>query len=367
MSFPALVAVMLLCGIIGGIINCILPKANNASPNVDTQTKDQTLFHCILIGIGATILVPLFQEIAQSKLLDNLRMTWQFRCSECVDCSIDSAKKTDVQKSVVQSNKDTTGKKSDDSILAKLDKIQKDTKSANQNTNCVPLKSYLLFAAYCFLAAAAGPRFINNLMDSVLKEKTIEDLQTKNKEATKEKDKAVEEKDKAVEQKVKAERSKEKLMALNQLNAKQTEANVIPQVMPKNMLVAGQLPQIGNITNPDDPQKGRFGGKSVNNGRALKATVTKALIPDFYNVTIWVESTDSERPLNSDVVFYLHDSFRPSVYNITPKDFEDGKAIGKDILSYGAFTVGAVTDNGQTLLELDLAEQKEFPEKFRAR
>ncbi|HEY9002752.1 MAG TPA: YEATS-associated helix-containing protein [Mucilaginibacter sp.] len=355
MSFPVLVAIMLLCGIIGGIINCILPQ--NKDTNADPQAKGRTLFHCILIGIGATILVPLFLEIAQSKLLDNLRMTWQIRCSECVDCPVDSAKKADT-KACTQASTDTTNKKVNDPILAKLDNIQKNTKSNSQN--CIPLKSYLLFAAYCFLAAAAGPRFINNLMDSVLKEKTIEELQTKTKEATQEKDKAVEEKDKA-------EQSKEKLIALNQLNAKQAEANVIPQVVPKNMLVAGQLPQIGAITNPDDPQKGRFGGKSVNNGRALKATVTNSLIPDFYNVTIWVESTDNDRPLDSDVVFYLHDSFRPSVYSIKVNEFEDGKAIDKDILSYGAFTVGAVTDNGQTLLEFDLAEQPEFPKNFRDR
>ena len=133
------------------------------------------------------------------------------------------------------------------------------------------------------------------------------------------------------------------------------------------MAAAAIKPQIGPVTVGDDPQKGRFGGKSEVNGRALKAKVEKSLIPEFYNLSIWVESTDDTRPLDSDVVFYLHDSFRPAVFTIKPEDFENGKAIDDDLLSYGAFTVGAVTDDGNTLLELDLAEDSGFPEKFRQR
>ena len=47
--------------------------------------------------------------------------------------------------------------------------------------------------------------------------------------------------------------------------------------------------------------------------------------------------------------------------------FKNGKAIEEEILSYGAFTVGVITDNGKTMLELDLAEDKSFPKEFRER
>jgi hypothetical protein len=128
------------------------------------------------------------------------------------------------------------------------------------------------------------------------------------------------------------------------------------------------MPVLGPITNPDDPQKGRFGGKKENNGRRLSAKVEPSKDdPGYYNVTIWVESTDPLRPLSGDVIFYLHDSFRPSVYTIKPDEFTDGKALDDEIVSYGAFTAGVVTDNGQTLLELDLAEDKSFPKEFRER
>ncbi|MEO6980417.1 MAG: pYEATS domain-containing protein, partial [Mucilaginibacter sp.] len=129
-----------------------------------------------------------------------------------------------------------------------------------------------------------------------------------------------------------------------------------------------KLPMIGPVTVPDDPQKGRFGGESESNGRVLKASVVESkYIPEFYNLSIWVESTDKDKPLDSDVIFYLHDSFRPAVYTIKQEDFKDGIAIDDDLLSYGAFTVGVVTDNGNTLLELDLADNPGFPEKFRKR
>lgn len=80
-----------------------------------------------------------------------------------------------------------------------------------------------------------------------------------------------------------------------------------------------------------------------------------------------MESSVREKPLDSGVIFYLHDSFRPSVYTIKKDEFIDGKAVDSYILAYGAFTVGVVTDNGEALLELDLSQQEEFPKTFRRR
>lgn len=128
------------------------------------------------------------------------------------------------------------------------------------------------------------------------------------------------------------------------------------------------LPVLPPVTHSNDPQKGRFGGRSENNFRSLKAEVKKSYLPAFYDVTIWVESTDPQNhPLDTSIVFYIHDSFSPSVYAINPEEFTDGKAVDDEILSFGAFTVGAIADNGKTLLEMDLAEDQRFPKQFRER
>ncbi|MEO6631531.1 MAG: pYEATS domain-containing protein, partial [Mucilaginibacter sp.] len=235
------------------------------------------------------------------------------------------------------------------------------------------LKTYLIFMGYCFLAAAAGPRFINSLIDGVIKDKQINNLTEKNKAAVAEKDKAEAEKDKVVEQKAEVDKKQELQTIENRVRAGKEETQALQTasfapIMQKSMTAATIKPQIGPITVQDDPQKGRFGGESESNGRVLKASVVESkYIPEFYNLSIWVESTDKDKPLDSDVIFYLHDSFRPAVYTIKQEDFKDGIAIDDDLLSYGAFTVGVVTDNGNTLLELDLADNPGFPEKFRKR
>jgi hypothetical protein len=224
---------------------------------------------------------------------------------------------------------------------------------------------------YCFLAAAAGPRFINNLIDGVIKDKQIDKLAKKNEAVTAEKDQVVAEKEKVVEEKNQIEKKQELQTIENRVLAEKAEHSALREASfepaTSDIGFGDMKPKIGPVTVKDDPQKGRFGGKSENNGKALKASVEKSKIPEFYNVTIWVESTDQTKPLNSDVIFYLHDSFRPAVYTIKPDEFVQGKAIDDEILSYGAFTVGAVTDNGETLLELDLADETGFPPAFRRR
>lgn len=67
--------------------------------------------------------------------------------------------------------------------------------------------------------------------------------------------------------------------------------------------------------------------------------------------------------LAGNVEFHLHPTFaRPM--QIVP--VQDGRATLK-LQTWGAFTVGAVADNGRTSLELDLAQNPSFPEVFRSR
>jgi hypothetical protein len=115
---------------------------------------------------------------------------------------------------------------------------------------------------------------------------------------------------------------------------------------------------------PDDPQKGLFGGNPEAEGRRLEARVTRTSgRRELFHVALWVHAVDRARPLSGPVVFHLHDTFRPSVRTVEPV----GGIARLDLIAWGAFTVGAVADGGATRLELDLADLAEAPEPFRAR
>lgn len=295
MSLNIILSLMFLMGFTGGTVNFLLP----ANTDPVTHQKIRSLFSCVILGIGATILVPLFLEFAQSKLLDDINA---------------------------------------------------------QNNSAPPIKNYFLFTSYCFLAAAAGFRFINSLIENVLKDKKIAELKKQKGE---------------IEQRSnKLEKEITKVDAHNKLRMEKEESQVLSSIggLTRNLASIQTKPVIGPVTHSEDPQKGRFGGVAEKNHRRLDASVSKSLLPGYYNVKVWVESTDpATYPLSDDVVFYLHDSFSPSVYSIPVNKFSEGKAVDDEIIAFGAFTVGAVTDKGLTLLELDLAEDQRFPQSFRDR
>jgi hypothetical protein len=115
-----------------------------------------------------------------------------------------------------------------------------------------------------------------------------------------------------------------------------------------------------------DPNKGRFGGSPTANHRALKAKITPAAGPDSAacEVRVWVESTDPvNHPLTGAVTFHLHPTFGDRAKVTVPV----GGGVARDkFTSWGAFTVGAETDEGQTRLELDLMNVAGGTEKFYA-
>jgi hypothetical protein len=300
---------MLLAGIIGGTVNYLLPS------NETDGVKTRQLSTCIVLGIGATMLVPLFLEIAKSSILDNLRC-----------------------------------------------KLVPETSADKVYPSSEVLKNYLLYFAYCMVAAAAGFRFIDSVIKSVVKEQENTHLKAENSKKTEKIEKL--EAQNQLNQIDEEKQLKEKIIESIQQDSKTVQA--IESSSTSVLKTISLLPQ---IINPEDPQKGRFGGKPELNGRRLSADVKPSSFPKFYNVKLIVESTNpDDNPLNSDVIFYIHDSFNPSIFTYTKSEFTaDGKVIEDDILSYGAFTVGVITDNGQTLLELDLAEDKTFPAEFRKR
>jgi hypothetical protein len=115
---------------------------------------------------------------------------------------------------------------------------------------------------------------------------------------------------------------------------------------------------------PNDPQKGKWGGEAEKNYRKLSAVVTDSNHPGFYIVKIKVESTNKKFPLTGIVKFHLHDTFiNPNPVTVA----ENGIAVLNLTKVYGAFTAGVETDDGDTKLELDLAELKDAPKGFRER
>jgi hypothetical protein len=113
---------------------------------------------------------------------------------------------------------------------------------------------------------------------------------------------------------------------------------------------------------PEDPQKGQWGGAAVRRGLVLDAEI-REISKTWYEVRLWVESTSFDRALVGSVEFHLHPTFPESVVQVTAVN---GRA-ELSCQAWGAFTVGAVADGGDTKLELDLAAVKTAPEKFRSR
>ena len=190
MSLTIIIFIMLLAGIVGGGINYILPSNTG-----EDKVKIRKFLNCIIMGVGATILIPLFLEIAQSKLMDNIHYGWSIQNKEC-DCSQEGEDSLLLK---VTFQADTTKRIASDTVKVATEK-PKVTSSGNistaANNCCVPLKNYFLFAAYCLLAAAAGFRFINSITDSVLKDKQIAEAQKGKAKAEEGKEKAEEEKQK---------------------------------------------------------------------------------------------------------------------------------------------------------------------------
>lgn len=149
-------------------------------------------------------------------------------------------------------------------------------------------------------------------------------------------------------------------LAVDVAQAAPTGVEAIPRMTSGNWDIAGS--QLPPIKVSDDPQKGRFGGKPEVNGRKVSADVWQSRNSNrFFDILLRVVSADQSKPLTGSIIFYLHDTFRHPVVSVKVKD---GVAELR-LISYGAFTVGVVADDGATLLELDLAQDVRFPRKFR--
>lgn len=113
---------------------------------------------------------------------------------------------------------------------------------------------------------------------------------------------------------------------------------------------------------PNDPQKGQWGGQSSVNGKKLSAIVTPfGNATELFKIILTVESINPFDSITDIVVFHLHPTFINPVTEVKPIN-----GVAKlNLIAYGAFTVGVQV--GKTKLELDLAEDKNFPQLFRER
>ena len=137
-------------------------------------------------------------------------------------------------------------------------------------------------------------------------------------------------------------------------------AEVINDITPPATAAIPLIAEEALVSEPDDPQKGRWGGSNRVNGRELSAKV-RELEPDWFEATITVRSIDPEKPLLGDVIFHLHPTIKPTVRRATA--VENQASI--KVQSYGAYTVGAQSDGGKTRLELDLSTLPDAPNFFR--
>jgi len=125
-------------------------------------------------------------------------------------------------------------------------------------------------------------------------------------------------------------------------------------------------PRPGPIQDEEDPQRGRFGGKSEKAGRKLLPVVTDAKDPNYFYVDFVVHSVDGT-PIEPPARFFLHDSYPKNVIS-QPRAEDGGKVIAlRDVYAYGAYTVGCqVRDKAGKWIELeyDLARVKGLPKRF---
>lgn len=120
-------------------------------------------------------------------------------------------------------------------------------------------------------------------------------------------------------------------------------------------------------TDPVDPWRGKFGESATANGVRLDASVVAlAGNPNFFDVDLCVHAETEKRKTDlfgSKVVYFLHPTFggQPKISFFG----SDGRA-PLEFYAYGAFTVGAILEDG-TELELNLATLESAPARFRAR
>lgn len=205
-------------------------------------------------------------------------------------------------------------------------------------------ESLIVFGGFCLLASISSKKFIESLSEKVLREAREEVVRARN----------------TVEGVV------QKTQQVSHIaeRAARVATAAAETVVPGRTVQAdaNALPKEGDVSG--DPWKGQFGGQSASSDRKLDATLSPIDgDSQLMAVHLRVTSTNSANPLTGTVQFYLHPTFPQSLRTITVKD---GHA-DLNVISYGAFTAGAKTDDGKVSLELDLSTLPDAKEPWRSR
>ncbi len=131
----------------------------------------------------------------------------------------------------------------------------------------------------------------------------------------------------------------------------------------KQKMQNGLMVQSSISDDKKDPNKNQWGGKLENNERKISANVTPVDDSGLYKVALRVESTNLQNPMKEGdvVLFSLHNSFPDPLKIANVK----GGIAKLEIISYGAFTVGAYVNLDNTELELDLTQLPDVPKEFK--
>lgn len=196
----------------------------------------------------------------------------------------------------------------------------------------------------------------------------VKALENKLKEVKEEKDAAVAEKDVAKQQREKMEEEKRKAEEAmeeakkNELKKQKQMEALADSGTEREMLKTES--QFISDDNNEDPHAGKFGGKAEANGRKIEAHVEETPFdPNRFFVELEVFSTDNAKPLEGDVKFFLHPTYR-NAERVLP--VLNGR-VDLHLVAWGSYTVGVECDNGQTKLELDLSKIPGVPQKFAER
>ncbi|MBS0170873.1 MAG: hypothetical protein JSR62_11010 [Nitrospira sp.] len=209
-------------------------------------------------------------------------------------------------------------------------------------------ESLVVFGGFCLLASISSKKFIESLSEKLLRETREEVARTRNKLEG-----VVKETQEVSQQ---AEHAARVATAAAETVAPGRTVNAPVHADADSLKGAGDA--LG------DPWKGTFGGLSEANNRKLDATLSPIDgDSQLMAVHLRVTSTNHANPLTGTVQFYLHPTFPQHVRTIAVKD---GHA-DLNVISYGAFTAGAETDDGQVKLELDLSTLPNATDPWRSR
>ncbi|QDU19658.1 hypothetical protein ETAA1_15880 [Urbifossiella limnaea] len=121
----------------------------------------------------------------------------------------------------------------------------------------------------------------------------------------------------------------------------------------------------GRSVDPNDRNKGQFGGSPTANGWTVEVGGIKPLPGELCQFVVRVSRQATGQPA-AEAILYLHDTFRASERRLAV-----GSGVATEtIVAYGGFTLGVEVKDGQTpptRLELDLANDTRFPQWFRER